>query len=138
MPLTPSPSACWNFLINSVAWGRIGALSSALWRQPSEQYFGIAFTTIIIGRQNARVWAFGMFNNMVWTDMTRARRMISSSRCSLNWLWQVAHSTPKEYTSALQDGPVKQLNNEDLVRVACHSSPVTMRRLLLLSGYIDI
>jgi hypothetical protein len=71
MPLTPSPpSACWNCLINSVAWGRIGALYSAFWRQASKQYLAIAFINIIIGCQNARVWAFGMFNNTVWTDMT--------------------------------------------------------------------
>jgi hypothetical protein len=52
-------------------------------------------------------------------------------------MWRVAHSdktTSKEYTSALRDGSVTKLDNEDLGRVACHNSPVTMMRLLLLTG----
>jgi hypothetical protein len=49
----------------------------------------------------------------------------------------VAHSdktTPKENTSPLRDGSVTKLDNEDLGRVACHNSPVTMMRLLLRAG----
>jgi hypothetical protein len=67
--------------------------------------------------------------------------MLSLSRRSLNWIWRVAHShntIPKEFKSALRDGPVTQLDNEDLGRVACHSSPVTMMRLLLFTGYTGV